>query len=224
MDLASFVANAQEAVESHIKLPAGYTLRWGGQFENLREAYGRLVVAVPFALGLIFVLLYMAFGSLKPALLIYLNVPFAAVGGVFLLAMRQMHFSISAAIGFIALFGISVLNGVVLIATVNKLKNAGKPAFQAAFEGAKSRLRPVVMTASVAALGFLPMALSTNAGAEVQRPLETVVIGGLVSATFLTLFVLPTLYAFIYRKTPPPPDNEEVTSVTTPSQTAAAEG
>jgi len=199
MDLASFVANAQEAVDSQIKLPAGYTMRWGGQFENLREAYGRLVVAVPFALGLIFVLLYMAFGSLKSAALIYLNVPFAAVGGVFLLAMRQMHFSISAAIGFIALFGISVLNGVVLITTVNKLKRAGKTPFEAAFEGANSRLRPVVMTASVAALGFIPMALSTNSGAEVQRPLATVVIGGLVSATFLTLFVLPTLYAFIYR-------------------------
>jgi len=199
MDLASFVASAQEAVESQVKLPAGYSMQWGGQFENLREAYGRLVVAVPFALGLIFVLLYMAFGALKPAALIFLNVPFAAVGGVFLLALRHMHFSISAAIGFIALFGISVLNGVVLIATVNKLKNAGKTAFQAAYEGAISRLRPVVMTASVAALGFFPMALSTNAGAEVQRPLATVVIGGLVSATFLTLFVLPTLYAFIYR-------------------------
>jgi len=200
MDLATFVANAQKAVEAQVKLPTGYTLGWGGQFENLREAYGRLVVAVPFALGLIFVLLYMAFGALKPAALIFLNVPFAAVGGVFLLALRQMHFSISAAIGFIALFGISVLNGVVLIATVNKLKNAGKTPFEAAFEGAISRLRPVVMTASVAALGFFPMALSTNAGAEVQRPLATVVIGGLVSATFLTLFVLPTLYAFIYRK------------------------
>jgi len=200
MDLASFVASAQEAVEQQVKLPAGYSMQWGGQFENLREAYGRLVVAVPFALGLIFVLLYMAFGALKPAALIFLNVPFAAVGGVFLLALRHMHFSISAAIGFIALFGISVLNGVVLIATVNKLKNAGKTPFQAAYEGAISRLRPVVMTASVAALGFFPMALSTNAGAEVQRPLATVVIGGLVSATFLTLFVLPTLYAFIYRK------------------------
>ncbi|MCL2011671.1 MAG: CusA/CzcA family heavy metal efflux RND transporter [Cystobacterineae bacterium] len=211
MDLASFVANAQQAVDEHITLPAGYTMSWGGQFENLREAYGRLVVAVPFALGLIFVLLYMAFGSLKCAALIYLNVPFAAVGGVFLLSLRQMHFSISAAVGFIALFGISVLNGVVLITTVNKLKNAGKTAYQAAYEGALSRLRPVVMTASVAALGFIPMALSTNSGAEVQRPLATVVIGGLVSATFLTLFVLPTLYAFIYRKTPLPPDNQEMT-------------
>ncbi|MCL2178242.1 MAG: CusA/CzcA family heavy metal efflux RND transporter [Proteobacteria bacterium] len=203
--LSSFVANAQEAIAHQIQLPPGYTMRWGGQFENLSAAYERLVIAVPLALGLILVLLYMAFGSLKSAALIYLNVPFAAVGGVFLLAMRQMHFSISAAVGFIALFGISVLNGVVLVMTVNKLKKAGKPPHQAAFEGAISRLRPVVMTASVAALGFIPMALSTNPGAEVQRPLATVVIGGLVSATFLTLFVLPTLYAFVYRKTPLPP-------------------
>jgi cobalt-zinc-cadmium resistance protein CzcA len=198
-DLASFVSEAQARVEAKIQLPPGYVVQWGGQFENLSAATERLAVAVPLALGLIFVLLYMAFGLLKPALLIYLNVPFAAVGGVFLLALRGMPFSISAAIGFIALFGIAVLNGVVLLATIKKLRADGHAPFEAARLGAESRLRAVVMTATVAALGFMPMALSSSAGAEVQRPLATVVIGGLVSATFLTLFVLPALYAFVYR-------------------------
>jgi heavy metal efflux system protein len=202
-DLASFVSEAQSRVQSHVRLPAGYVLEWGGQFENLSAAAGRLLVAVPLALGLIFVLLYMAFGLLKPALLIYLNVPFAAVGGVFLLALRGMPFSISAAVGFIALFGIAVLNGVVLLTTIKKLRAVGRSPLQAAREGAESRLRAVVMTATVAALGFMPMAVSTSAGAEVQKPLATVVIGGLLSATFLTLFVLPTVYAFIYRREEP---------------------
>lgn len=203
-DLASFVGEAQTRVRSQVKLPPGYVVQWGGQFENLSAAAERLAIAVPLALGLIFVLLYMAFGLLKPALLIYLNVPFAAVGGVFLLALRGMPFSISAAIGFIALFGIAVLNGVVLLTTIKKLRAQGKTPIEAARQGAESRLRAVVMTATVAALGFIPMALSSSAGAEVQRPLATVVIGGLVSATFLTLFVLPTLYAFVYRKDEPP--------------------
>ena len=199
-DLASFVGDAQARVDAKVDLPPGYVLRWGGQFENLTAATQRLAVAVPLALGLIFVLLYMAFQEIKPALLIYLNVPFAAVGGVLLLWARGMPFSISAAIGFIALFGIAVLNGVVLLTTVKKLRAQGHGPRDAAREGAEGRLRAVVMTATVAALGFLPMALSTSAGAEVQRPLATVVIGGLVTATFLTLFVLPTIYAFVYRK------------------------
>jgi heavy metal efflux system protein len=202
-DLASFVSEAEARVQREVELPPGYIMEWGGQFENLSAATSRLLIAVPLALGLIFVLLYMAFGLLKPALLIYLNVPFAAVGGVFLLAVRGMPFSISAAIGFIALFGIAVLNGVVLLTTIEKLRADGHTPRQAARQGAESRLRAVVMTATVAALGFIPMALSTSAGAEVQRPLATVVIGGLVSATFLTLFVLPTLYAFIYRSEEP---------------------
>lgn len=199
-DLASFVGEAQTRVSQEVQLPPGYVVHWGGQFENLRAASARLGVAVPVALGLIFVLLYMAFGQLKPALIIYLNVPFAAVGGVFLLAARGLPFSISAAIGFIALFGIAVLNGVVLLTTIKKLREQGLSPMEAARRGAESRLRAVIMTATVAALGFTPMALSSSAGAEVQRPLATVVIGGLVSATFLTLFVLPTLYALVYRK------------------------
>lgn len=204
-DLASFVSEAKRTVLEQIKMPPGYVIQWGGQFENLSAASKRLAVAVPVALVLIFILLYMAFGQLGPALLIYLNVPFAAVGGVFLLALRGMPFSISAAIGFIALFGIAVLNGVVLLTTIKKLREAGLAATEAAMRGAESRLRAVVMTASVAALGFIPMALSSSAGAEVQKPLATVVIGGLLSATFLTLFVLPTVYAYFYRKPSIPP-------------------
>lgn len=203
-DLAGFVAAAQEAVEREVDLPPGYVIDWGGQFENLRAATERLAVAVPAALILIFILLYIAFGEVKTSLLIYLNVPFAAVGGVLLLWIRGMPFSISAAVGFIALFGIAVLNGVVLLTTVKKLRAEGQSVHDAAFHGAERRLRAVVMTATVAALGFLPMALSTTAGAEVQRPLATVVIGGLVSATFLTLFVLPTMYAWLFRKDEPP--------------------
>jgi cobalt-zinc-cadmium resistance protein CzcA len=193
-DLASFVYAARAAVAEQVKLPPGYLLRWGGQFEHLSDAVARLSLAVPLALLLIFVLLYIAFGQLKPALLIYLNVPFAAVGGVFSLWLRGMPFSISAAIGFIALFGIAVLNGVVLLTTINKLRAQGLSALEAARAGARARLRAVVMTATVATLGFIPMAVSASAGAEVQRPLATVVIGGLLSATFLTLLVLPSVY------------------------------
>jgi heavy metal efflux system protein len=199
-DLASFVLAAKAAVTEQVQLPPGYLLRWGGQFEHLSEAAGRLAIAVPLALLLIYVLLYAAFGAGKPTLLIYLNVPFAAVGGVFSLALRGMPFSISAAIGFIALFGIAVLNGVVLLTTINKLRAQGRSPLEAAREGARARLRAVTMTATVATLGFIPMAVSTSAGAEVQRPLATVVIGGLLSATFLTLLVLPSVYARIYRK------------------------
>ena len=197
-DLGSFVADARLAVDG-LDLPDGYLVRWGGQFENLEAATARLALAVPLALALIFVLLFMAFGELKPALLIYLNVPFAAVGGVFALALRGMPLSISAAIGFIALFGVAVLNGVVLLTTIAAKRNKGRTPQEAAKEGATHRLRAVLMTASVAALGFLPMALSHGDGAEVQRPLATVVIGGLVSATALTLLVLPTVYAWVYR-------------------------
>ncbi|MFO0606626.1 MAG: CusA/CzcA family heavy metal efflux RND transporter [Polyangiales bacterium] len=198
-DLASFVSAAEARVRERVPLPPGYVVRWGGQFETLEQASERLAVAVPLALALIFLLLYMAFGEAKPALLIFLNVPFAAVGGVLLLWARGMPFSISAGVGFIALFGIAVLNGVVLLTTVKKRRALGDTALRAAQLAAESRVRAVVMTATVAALGFLPMAASTTAGAEVQRPLATVVIGGLVSATFLTLFVLPTVYAFVYR-------------------------
>ncbi len=193
-DLGGFVAEAQRRVEESVQLPAGYTLRWGGQFENLQAATQRLMIAVPVALLLIFSLLYITFNSIKLAMLIYLNVPIAATGGILFLWYRDMPFSISAGVGFIALFGIAVMNGVVLIEHVRHLRHSGENQWDAVVQGAMDRLRPVLMTASCGALGFIPMAISSNSGAEVQRPLATVVIGGLITSTMLTLLVLPTIY------------------------------
>lgn len=193
-DLAGFVAEAQRVVDRDVVLPAGYSLRWGGQFENLQRASERLLIAVPVALFLIFALLYLTFGSVKLAMLIYLNVPIAATGGILFLWFRDMPFSISAGVGFIALFGIAVMNGVVLLEHVRHLRHLGESQHGAVVNGAMDRLRPVLMTASCGALGFAPMALSTSSGAEVQQPLATVVIGGLLTSTALTLLVLPTVY------------------------------
>ncbi|HEY3657620.1 MAG TPA: CusA/CzcA family heavy metal efflux RND transporter [Steroidobacteraceae bacterium] len=193
-DVASFVADAQKAVAARVKLPSGYSIEWGGQFKNLQDALSRLVVVVPAALALIFALLFIMFRRLSLATMIFCNVPFAAIGGVLALTLRGLPFSISAAVGFIALFGIAVLNGVVLVTTIEEKREEGLDPVRAAFEAAMLRLRPVLMTATVASFGFLPMAVSTSAGAEVQRPLATVVIGGLVTATLLTLLVLPALY------------------------------
>jgi len=198
-DLASFVADARRAVAERVRIPAGYHATWGGQFENLARARGRLAVVVPLALALIFLLLYLSFGSLALAALIVVNVPLAVIGGVGALWLRGLPFSISAGVGFIALFGIAVLNGVVMVAHVQQLRREGLDRREAAFRGALDRLRPVLMTAMVASLGFVPMALATSAGAEVQRPLATVVIGGLISATLLTLFVLPAIYPWFDR-------------------------
>lgn len=194
-DLGSFVADARRAVEERVELPSGWNLSWGGQFENLQEASRRLAFLVPMVLLLIFVLLYSAFGSGRLAALVFLNVPLALSGGLFALAIRGYPFSISAAIGFIALFGIAVLNGVVLLEHIGERRGAGLTPVEAAREGAQVRLRAVLMTASTDIIGFLPMALATSAGAEVQRPLATVVVGGLVTATLLTLLVLPAVYS-----------------------------
>ena len=194
-DVASFVREATERMGREVQLPSGYSIRWGGQFENLQAASERLGVVVPFALSLIFAMLFFTFGSARPAALIYLNVPFAAVGGVLALALRGMPFSISAGVGFIALFGVAVLNGVVLVTQIRDLEERTDLALPDVLRRACSlRMRPVLMTALVASLGFVPMALATGSGAEVQRPLATVVIGGLVTSTLLTLFVLPTVY------------------------------
>lgn len=199
-DIKSVVEEIQAKLDKSFKLPAGYYVTYGGQFENLIEASQRLSVALPIALGLILVLLYFTFKSVKQALLIFTAIPLSAIGGVFALSLRGMPFSISAGIGFIALFGIAVLNGIVLISYFNQLKSEGiSDAFQRIITGTKTRLRPVLMTAAVASLGFLPMALSTSGGAEVQKPLATVVIGGLISATLLTLIVLPILYLLLER-------------------------
>jgi len=200
-DIQSTVSELQKKVEEQIKLPPGYYITYGGAFENLEAAKDRLYVAVPLALALIFLLLYFAFGSVKQGLLIYSTIPLSTIGGIFALAIRDISFSVSAGIGFIALFGVAVLNGIVLMAEFNRLTKQGYTNLKRiVMMGTKTRLRPVLMTASVASLGFLPMALSTGEGAEVQRPLATVVIGGLLIATFLTLFVLPILYMLTHRK------------------------
>ncbi|MBI5831309.1 MAG: efflux RND transporter permease subunit [Armatimonadetes bacterium] len=193
-DIGSFVAEAQRRIDAGVKLPPGYSLDWGGQFENLRRARERLLLVVPMALALILVLLYLTFGSLRSALLIYTNVPFAISGGIMALWLRGLPFSISAGVGFIVLAGIAVLNGVVMVAYFNSLRGAGEPIEQVLRRGADVRLRPILMTALCDMIGFFPMAFSHTAGAEVQRPLATVVIGGLVTCTLLTLFVLPVLY------------------------------
>lgn len=199
-DIESLVEKIQVELDAKIELPPGYFFAYGGQFENLKAAKARLSVAVPLALALIFLLLFFTFGSLSQAALIFTAIPLSAIGGIWALQLRGMPFSISAGIGFIALFGVAVLNGIVLIGYFNQLKNEGvSNIYERIIRGTQVRLRPVLMTASVASLGFLPMALSTSGGAEVQRPLATVVIGGLISATFLTLIVLPILYSWLAR-------------------------
>lgn len=207
-DLASFVKEAQRAVEAGGVIPAGYFTDWGGQFENLQQATKRLTIVVPMALALIFLMLFMSHGSLKLAALIYLNVPFAISGGIVALALRGMPLSISAGVGFIALFGVAVLNGLVLVSYIKQRQDEGETAEEAAFDGARVRLRAVMMTALVAALGFVPMAFSSGAGAEVQKPLATVVLGGLVTSTLLTLLVLPTVYAWLFREKRPRPADD----------------
>ncbi len=200
-DVQSVVEEIQQKLNKQIKLPTGYYFTYGGTFENLQQASKRLMIAVPVSLLLIFMLLYFTFRSFKQAGLIFTAIPMSAIGGIFALIIRGMPFSISAGIGFIALFGVAVLNGIVLIGTFNQLEKEGwKDILQRVIEGTKIRLRPVLMTATVASLGFLPMALSNSAGAEVQKPLATVVIGGLITATFLTLFVLPLLYIIFNSK------------------------
>jgi cobalt-zinc-cadmium resistance protein CzcA len=200
-DVESVVKEAQQKLETSVNLPTGYYYTYGGTFENLQQASKRLKIVVPLALLLIFFLLYFTFRSFKEATLIFTAIPMSAIGGVFALLLREMPFSISAGVGFIALFGVAVLNGIVLISTFNQLEKDGiTDIIQRVIEGTKIRLRPVLMTATVASLGFLPMALSNGAGAEVQRPLATVVIGGLITATILTLVLLPLLYIIFTRK------------------------
>lgn len=200
-DLQSVIEDVQRVINSEIKLPPGYMISYGGQFENLQRAKARLRIAVPIALTLIFLMLFFAFGSAREAFMIFTAIPLAAVGGVFLLWLRDMPFSISAGVGFIALFGIAVLNGIVLIEHFKELKQRGMTDInKIIIKGTTERLRPVILTAMAAALGFLPMAVSTGAGAEVQRPLATVVIGGLVSSTLLTMMILPLLYSIFSKK------------------------
>lgn len=204
-DVQSIVDDIQQIIDSKVEMPAGYYVTYGGQFQNLKEATQRLAIAVPVALLLILFLLYFTFGSVKQSLLIFTAIPLSAIGGVFALLIRGMPFSISAGVGFIALFGVAVLNGIVLIAEFNRLEKEGvSNIYERILKGTRVRLRPVLMTATVASLGFLPMALSGSSGAEVQRPLATVVIGGLLTATLLTLIVLPVLYIYFTRSTMKP--------------------
>jgi heavy metal efflux system protein len=198
-DIEGFVARADQGIRGKVAIPAGYFVEFGGQFRNLVEARRRLAVVVPSALALIFALIFLAFGSVRQALLVYSGIPLAVTGGIAALWLRDMPFSITAAVGFIALSGVAVLNGVVMVSCFNDLREEGRRVAEAVREGAVTRLRPVLMTACVAALGFVPMALATGAGAEVQRPLATVVIGGIASSTLLTLFVLPVLYGWFER-------------------------
>jgi len=200
-DLGSFVSELRERLDDGIALPSGYFIRLGGQFENLQRAQERLMLVVPIALLLIFALLYWSYKSARDALLIFSGVPLAALGGVVTLALRGMPFSVSAGVGFIALSGIAVLNGLVLVSTIKRMRSEGKNIIEAVRESAVMRLRPVFMTALVAAFGFVPMAISTGVGAEVQRPLATVVVGGILTSTGLTLIVLPVLYVLFGKKT-----------------------
>jgi cobalt-zinc-cadmium resistance protein CzcA len=193
-DLVGFVEEAKARVLERVKLPAGYVLTWGGQFENQQRAATRLAIVVPVALALIFGLLFATFRSARQAVLVLANVPFAMVGGIFALALTGEYLSVPASVGFIALLGIAVLNGVVLVTYYNQLRAQGMPVAEVVVEGAKRRLRPVLMTASIAAWGLVPLLFASGPGSEIQRPLAIVVTGGLFTSTVLTLFLLPVLY------------------------------
>jgi cobalt-zinc-cadmium resistance protein CzcA len=193
-DLVGFVEEAKSAVAAKIKLPQGYRLTWGGQFENQQRAAARLAVVVPVALGMIFMLLFATFGSVRQAILVLTNIPFALIGGIFALWISGEYMSVPASVGFIALLGIAVLNGVVMVSYFNQLHAEGMDITQVVFEGAKRRLRPVLMTASITAFGLLPVLFATGPGSEIQKPLAVVVTGGLISSTLLTLIMLPILY------------------------------
>jgi cobalt-zinc-cadmium resistance protein CzcA len=202
-DLSSFVADVRAAVEDRVEVPAGYWVEYGGTFEQLISASERLMIVVPVALLLIFGLLFSLYGSAKDAMIVFSGVPLALTGGVAALLLRGLPLSISAGVGFIALSGVAVLNGVVMVSFIRALREQGRTLDAAIREGALTRLRPVLMTALVASLGFVPMALNVGTGSEVQRPLATVVIGGIISSTVLTLFVLPALYRMFHREREP---------------------
>ena len=201
-DLGGFVSDLRTRIGRDVKMPEGYWVDYGGTFEQLISASRRLMIVVPVTLVIIFGLLFMAFGSAKDAAIVFSGVPLALTGGVIALALRGIPLSISAGVGFIALSGVAVLNGLVMIAFIRRLREQGDPLETAIVDGALGRLRPVLMTALVASLGFVPMALNVGAGSEVQRPLATVVIGGIVSSTLLTLLVLPALYRWLHRAKP----------------------
>ena len=208
---------AKEKIDAAVKFPPGYLMTWGGQFENQQRAMKRFAVVVPVTIAGIFLLLFSSFNSVKQALLIILNIPFALIGGILALVIGQFNLSVSASVGFIALFGVAVLNGVVMVSYFNELRREGMKVGLAVIEGAVLRLRPVLITASVAALGLIPMLFAQGPGSEIQKPLAAVVIGGLISSTLLTLFMLPTLYKVFER------EKETVTEVHLPEPPATTE-
>jgi len=214
-DLGSVVKELQQKLDANLELPPGYHLEYGGTYEKMQSGRARLMLVVPITFGIIFVLLFTTLGSIRQAALVFTGIPFAITGGILLLYFRGMHFSMSAGIGFIALFGVAVLNGVVLVTFINELRRRGSGLDQAIIDGCITRLRPVLMTATVASIGFIPMALATGAGAEVQKPLATVVIGGLISSTILTLLILPALYRVLERKGRPAPHPPLTTELST---------
>ena len=199
-DLGSFVADIQQAVAEKVEIPAGYWVEYGGTYQKLQSASKRLSIVVPVTLLMIIGLLILALNSFKDAMIIFTGVPLALTGGIAALLLRDIPFSISAAVGFIALSGIAILNGLVMVSFIRELRKEGVALNQAIFDGALTRLRPVLTTALVASLGFIPMALNTGIGSEVQRPLATVVIGGIISSTLLTLFVIPALYRILHKE------------------------
>ena len=199
-DLVGFVEEARQKVTAQVSMPEGYWLKWGGQFENQQRAAARLEIVVPISIGLVFLLLFLTFGSMKEAALILSNIPFAMIGGVFALWVSGEYLSVPASVGFIALLGIAVLNGVVMMSYFNQLAYEGMDKALIAFEGAKRRLRPVLMTASIAAFGLVPLLFATGPGSEIQRPLAIVVVGGLITSTLLTLIILPILYQRFFAK------------------------
>jgi cobalt-zinc-cadmium resistance protein CzcA len=193
-DLVGYVADAKADIAAHVTLPQGYRVEWGGQFENQQRASARLMVVLPISLAMIFVVLYATLASARASLLILVNIPFALVGGMVSLAVSGAYLSVPASVGFIALLGIAVLNGLVMVSYIRQLRDGGMPLAQAVREGAQRRLRPVLMTATIAAFGLVPLLFATGPGSEIQKPLAIVVIGGLVSSTLLTLILLPILY------------------------------
>ncbi len=195
----------QRKIDAAVKLPPGYVITWGGQFENQQRAMKRFAIVVPVTIASIFLLLFISFNSVKQAVLIILNIPFALIGGILALLIGGFNLSVSASVGFITLFGVAVLNGIVMVSYFNELRREGINLELAVIKGAVLRLRPVLITASVAALGLVPMLLATGPGSEIQKPLAAVVIGGLISSTLLTLFILPTLYKVFERKSQPRP-------------------
>jgi cobalt-zinc-cadmium resistance protein CzcA len=206
-DIGGFVKEAQQKIDAAVRLPAGYFVTWGGQFENQRSAMRRFMFVVPLTILIIFFLLFSSFNSVKQALLIITNIPLALIGGILALVIGRFNLSVSASVGFIALFGVAVLNGVVMVSCFNELRRRGQLIEHAVVEGAVLRLRPVLITALVAALGLVPMLFASGPGSEIQKPLAAVVIGGLVSSTLLTLIVLPVLYRWLERESTPQEDS-----------------